>query len=238
MARFHINKQGNAGLCKATKGGCPFGGDDAHFPSLESAREAFEHSMEALPPVTTATRMKQPHKDMFVSVLGANREVFTERFGDDLGDLEPGDYIASHLDPKTGKEKYLKLQVRADSSVGYEELKAFQPLSPKTSEKTLAAFREADDAFRDLNADPVHCASNKIDRVTLMESSKGFERVLAQYDITNAQDAVLARQKLEDLEWAINHDLDIAENDGRTEEYNALASAKAPLEKLLSSFRS
>lgn len=236
MARFHINNAGNAGLCRATKGGCPFGGDDAHYPSKESAREAFEARMEGAPSI--ASRMKQPHKEMFISVLTSSHDVLTERTGDQLGNLEPGDYIAQYYDQTTDEDKYIRVQVRDDSSVGYEDIPGFLSLTPNTSEKTLAAFKEADNAYRDLNADPVHCAKNKIDRVTLLESSKGFERILAKYDITKAQDATLAREELENLEWALDHDLELAERDGKSEELNALKSAKAPLAKLLDTFRS
>jgi len=46
MAKFHINpKTGEPGSCKATQGGCPFGGDEAHYGSAEDARKAFELSM-------------------------------------------------------------------------------------------------------------------------------------------------------------------------------------------------
>ncbi len=48
MAKFHINqKDGNVGVCRAEKGGCPFGGDEVHFTSMVAAAEAFEKSMEA-----------------------------------------------------------------------------------------------------------------------------------------------------------------------------------------------
>jgi hypothetical protein len=44
MAKFHLNAKGEAGACKATKGGCPFGDDSQHFDSAEAAREHFEQS--------------------------------------------------------------------------------------------------------------------------------------------------------------------------------------------------
>ena len=43
MARYHINPEtGEPGVCKATKGGCPFGGESDHYDSPTAAREAFE----------------------------------------------------------------------------------------------------------------------------------------------------------------------------------------------------
>lgn len=45
MAKFHINNSGEAGACSATKGNCPFGGEDDHFTSAEAARAAYEKTM-------------------------------------------------------------------------------------------------------------------------------------------------------------------------------------------------
>lgn len=42
MARYHLNKNGDPGVCSAKPGNCPFGGEEDHFTSAESARAAFE----------------------------------------------------------------------------------------------------------------------------------------------------------------------------------------------------
>lgn len=47
MAKYHLNKNGDSGLCSATKGNCPFGSDEAHYTSPEAARKAFETSQAA-----------------------------------------------------------------------------------------------------------------------------------------------------------------------------------------------
>jgi hypothetical protein len=44
--KFHIKPDGTVAPCKATKGRCPFGGDDQHYPSKEAANEAFQKIME------------------------------------------------------------------------------------------------------------------------------------------------------------------------------------------------
>ena len=44
--KYHINLQGEAGLCKALKT-CPFGSDDKHYSSAEEARSAFEAEMSS-----------------------------------------------------------------------------------------------------------------------------------------------------------------------------------------------
>lgn len=38
MSKFHINKHGVPAPCKATKGNCPFGGDESHFDTKEEAQ--------------------------------------------------------------------------------------------------------------------------------------------------------------------------------------------------------
>lgn len=45
MSKFHVNDKGEAGQCRAEKGGCPFGGEAQHYSSPENARQAYELSM-------------------------------------------------------------------------------------------------------------------------------------------------------------------------------------------------
>lgn len=40
MKKFHINKNGVPGPCKASKRGCPLGGSDQHYHTLEEAQSA------------------------------------------------------------------------------------------------------------------------------------------------------------------------------------------------------
>lgn len=47
MTKYHINGEGNPGVCSAESGNCPFGGDANHYSTKEKAREAFELSMAA-----------------------------------------------------------------------------------------------------------------------------------------------------------------------------------------------
>lgn len=41
---YHVNNNGDVGLCKAKKRPCPFGGDEVHYANAELARKAFEES--------------------------------------------------------------------------------------------------------------------------------------------------------------------------------------------------
>lgn len=46
MAKFHINREdGTVGPCNATKGKCPYGGDENHFTSMAAAADAYEKVM-------------------------------------------------------------------------------------------------------------------------------------------------------------------------------------------------
>lgn len=47
MAKYHINRTGDAGLCKATLGNCPFGDAVDHYDTAEEARAAYEASYGA-----------------------------------------------------------------------------------------------------------------------------------------------------------------------------------------------
>lgn len=39
MSKYHINSKGVPGLCRATKGNCPYGGDESHYDSKEDAQK-------------------------------------------------------------------------------------------------------------------------------------------------------------------------------------------------------
>lgn len=60
MAKYHINPAtGEAGPCRASKGGCPFGTPEEHFDSIEAAREAFEKSMAVAEVPTLAKKTRR-----------------------------------------------------------------------------------------------------------------------------------------------------------------------------------
>lgn len=42
MAKFHINRKGDATQCRAKTGACPFGSNEQHYSTREEAREAYE----------------------------------------------------------------------------------------------------------------------------------------------------------------------------------------------------
>jgi hypothetical protein len=46
MAKFHIKPDGTVAPCKATKGKCPYGGEENHYATKEEAQIAFQKRME------------------------------------------------------------------------------------------------------------------------------------------------------------------------------------------------
>ena len=48
MAKFHVNKAGDPGRCRAILGQCPFGGSESHYTNKDDARKAFELGQEEL----------------------------------------------------------------------------------------------------------------------------------------------------------------------------------------------
>lgn len=58
MDKFHINpKTGNAGICKAEKGQCPFGRDEDHFDTRGEARKSWESLQETWEPVNWKSKI-------------------------------------------------------------------------------------------------------------------------------------------------------------------------------------
>ena len=45
MARYHVNYEGNPGVCRARKNPCPYASAEEHYPSMTEAREAYEQRM-------------------------------------------------------------------------------------------------------------------------------------------------------------------------------------------------
>lgn len=93
MAKFHVNNSGEAGQCKATQGGCPFGGDAQHYESSEVARQAFELSMAGsqVPEVSKKTSRVSRHD----AVEAATRD---EWYSADYGGLDYKDVVFDKKD--------------------------------------------------------------------------------------------------------------------------------------------
>jgi len=110
MSKFHINtKDGTVGLCKATKGQCPFGGESEHYPSIVEAAKGYELMMNS---ETINTVSKNEMKIPFVSV--ENYEVSKET----LRGRDFDDFI--HYDSQRASD-YLNLRNSAGPVVTHKE---------------------------------------------------------------------------------------------------------------------
>lgn len=76
MSKFHLNDKGEAGQCKATQGGCPFGGEAQHYSSTEKARTAYEASMAAEQIPATVKKTFATSEQKVESVSLPSREDF------------------------------------------------------------------------------------------------------------------------------------------------------------------
>lgn len=76
MTKYHINKKGEPGVCKALES-CPLASSEQHFPDKESAREAFEKVMEPRQPLTPEEEAdrKSAHLDQYELVVIMNDSV-------------------------------------------------------------------------------------------------------------------------------------------------------------------
>lgn len=72
--KFHVNNAGEAGQCRATQGGCPFGGDAQHYDNPDSARKAFELSM-------AASQVPEASKKVVEKELTPEEQFSPEKYG-------------------------------------------------------------------------------------------------------------------------------------------------------------
>ena len=78
--RYHVNPAtGKTGVCKASVGTCPFGGDAAHYSREEDARTAFELSMAGQAIVRHRRDEEQRKRD---EAAAANPNLDRRRFDD------------------------------------------------------------------------------------------------------------------------------------------------------------
>ncbi len=229
MAKFHINPEsGDPGECRAKKGGCPFASDSEHYGSAEAAREAFELTMSNQSVVSFEKKELQP--DIFVSILTSGRDVLSEQFAGDLGrDVEPGEYMASYYDSDSDQDKLLIVKVASDGKVDYEKVSEFRTINSPASEKTTSAVSTLRGQLEGLfdKGDPEYCEEQNIDRVTLLEHAQEIRRKLARHDWTSAEGATQGRASFEEIEWALDRDLTVAEQYSTAKEVNAIKESKA-----------
>lgn len=161
---FHINSKGLAGPCKATKGNCPFGGAERHYPSEEAAQAAAyrEHIGEfgMLSNVNTPTSTEQNEKDARNSEL---RQLETTKERTDRARLM---FLKNELVPEI-----IKINNRIESSE--EAMHCFQEanVGPYSAD-VIEHFQDKNHKF----IDPVEEIENEYERGAIDEEDIEFFR--------------------------------------------------------------
>jgi len=97
MQKYHINGEGNPGVCSAGRSvngrPCPFGGESDHYASVPEAREAYERQMETFADGATAAaatpawspKLPQSSVDYFLNSMADRLEEIKRRPDDFTG---------------------------------------------------------------------------------------------------------------------------------------------------------
>lgn len=236
MAKFHINPEsGEPGECSAKPGNCPFGDDSDHYASLAQARGAFEELMSSRAMI--ALERKRLPADILVSVLDGEKDVLVEAEPEQLErELEPGEYMAYYYDEGRDEDRYIRLRLSSYGELAYEPAKTFEKITSPSSPRTKMAISELRTELNLLlnRSDPHYCSRNAMDRITLIEGAQEIRRKMAVHDWTTAEGAYRGKKAFEEIEWALDHDLETAKLQGKNEEIRALQETK----RLVSSFLS
>ena len=130
MNRFHVNLKGEAGKCSARAGQCPFGGEQAHYRSMENAQQAFELSMaaESLPEPLT-------------------REDPFERLSDHF--IRQNGHAMSSMGSLAGEERLTRLSLQMIEEADDEHEANLDRLAPHDREVILASYSSFHDDMLD-----------------------------------------------------------------------------------------
>lgn len=234
MAKFHVNPAtGEPGECSARPGNCPYGADAPHYDSKEAARHAFEESMDlALASITREERWAR-HGNLdpntFVSVMTPTSDVLTERFAPDLADdLEPGEYAVFYRDGNA--DKYAIIKVEKSGEFTLTATKKPTPVSSPVSQETRAKASRLD---HDISSLHIEAERNPamFDSTTAGEIHRELQRSFAKFDWTTAAGATAGKIHLEDVQWALQSDLDVAKRQGLWPTARVLEEANKALNK-------
>jgi hypothetical protein len=165
MAKYHLNKNGDTGLCSAAKGNCPFGGDEDHFTSPEAARSAFEASQNAFE--TPLQKAKTAHFKALVNYDKAEVALNSVAHYEGLSDLtKEGAKYAS------AKERYEKAGERAAALKSKVEVLELEDKEGEKTEDFKGKYKVPHD-FKGYNSNYDGRATYALGGTTLTESSDG-----------------------------------------------------------------
>lgn len=236
--KVHLSEDGEPRECRATAD-CPLKNSDGspakHFDTKDDARAYYASKMEESAHSTMSKRPAKELKldnDLYVSVLTSSEHTFTEGFPDTLSrELEPGDYTAMYHDEESNRSRYMHMSVNGQGQISYKKMNRFQAITSPASARVKQAVDNLNSDLKKIseNSDPSTCKRNHMDRITLMETSQEIKRRVAAHDWNTAVGASQGRADLEEVEWALDHDIAVAEEQGLTREANAIRESKKTL---------
>lgn len=118
MAKYHITKRGEPGICRAQEGNCPLGGKEAHYESREVAQAAFEEGQKegTLPPALKATG--QDYSSL-------TQEELATHF-DQEENFQEGDELVSKIYASGGERVDLTPLGEAESATAYTPRSSYE----------------------------------------------------------------------------------------------------------------
>ena len=135
MSKYHINEAGNAGVCNAQSGGCPFGGELEHYDTPEDARTAYEKVMSEGASWNSISRKQvkeQTPEEAMAAYDATMREALattgvynSEPDEDGSYQLPAGDYVVintERVDYDTVEQEKLVNQLRTPSENAHQRV--------------------------------------------------------------------------------------------------------------------
>jgi len=243
--KVHLSEDGVPRECNANIADCPVKNSDGspveHFSSKEEARAHYASQMESRAHSTIRKRSTKGAKldeNLYISVLDRPDEVVFEGYPDMLArSLQPGSYTAMYHDEKTDSSRYIRMSVSDSGEITYKQLSRFQATTSVASLSIQNAVSNLKSDLEELSkrSDPSTCKRDHMDRITLMDATQRIKRHVAIHDWSSATGASRGRANLEDVEWDLEHDIAVAEEQGNITEANAIRESQSVLSKFIQS---
>jgi hypothetical protein len=139
MAKYHLNGNGDPGVCSATQGRCPYGGDASHYDNPEDARAAYEMLMEPF-----ARRNGPVEKAGVGAMVQIENKLYTvvayPGYHDPL-DSAGAPYSSYQLRPLGGRDAVVMTNEQADTARFLDEQEMREALEPRRRANALKAAR-------------------------------------------------------------------------------------------------
>lgn len=164
MAIYHVNPNtGNPNICRAEKGGCPFGGTNEHYDTKAEAREAYEKQMD----------------EATLALKSVQKEISDRRESNGNPDLDNADRQA---DLKSAVEDFPKFEVSKAEQKMLDDLAAGKKVSDSKLDLFLVSHRNltVDDGFK--QQEHIESARRVFAHIEQIRRDRGTPSTLATLD--------------------------------------------------------